>query len=170
MSETTRQDAIPEMRQRGWEEQTEHEAYPLVALKNIVVFPHNSNAITVAREKTVRAIEEAMMRRNQMLIASKQTDVEIVDPEEYEICTIGTLVEATSVQRQRDGTLQILLRGIQRVRLIEFIEDDPFFQVRVQPLTEVQHRGPQADSFVRHAINLFRAIRTAQSPFLSRRY
>ncbi|HCI79640.1 MAG TPA: endopeptidase La [Ktedonobacter sp.] len=155
MSETTRQDAIPEMRQRGWEEQTEHEAYPLVALKNIVVFPHNSNAITVAREKTVRAIEEAMMRPNHMLIASKQTDVEIVDPEEYEICTIGTLVEATSVQRQRDGTLQILLRGIQRVRLIEFIEDDPFFQVRVQPLTEVQHRGPQADSFVRHAINLF---------------
>ena len=155
MSETTRQDAIAEMRQRGWDEQVEHEVYPLVALKNIVVFPHNSNAITVAREKSVRAIEEAMMRSSHTLIASKQTNVEIVDPQEHEICTIGTLVEATSVQRQRDGTLQILLRGIQRVRLTEFLDDDPFFQVRVQPLTEIQHRGTQADSFVRHAINLF---------------
>ena len=155
MDEATRQNATTEMRQSGWDEHMEHEVYPLVALRNVVVFPHNSHAITVVRDKTVRAIEEAMMRPNHTLIASKQTDVDIVDPQTQDICTIGTLVEAASVQRQRDGGLQILLRGIQRVRLTEFLDDDLFFRVRVQSLTEVQHRGPQADSFVRHAINLF---------------
>lgn len=158
MSESTRQDGpsgLPELRQSGWSEQHEHEVYPLVALKNVVVFPHNSHAITVAREKTVRAVEEAMMRSDRTLIASKQMNVDIADPQAHEICTIGTLVEAASIQRQRDGSLQILLRGIQRVRLTEFLEDEPFFRVHVQPLPEVQHRGPQADSFVRHAINLF---------------
>src|SRR5437763_16966910 len=87
------------------------EVYPLVALKNIVVFPHNRHALTVAREKTVRAIEEAMMRPDRTLIAAMQCDPGLDDPQPKDIYPIGTLVDISTMHRQADGSLQILVRG-----------------------------------------------------------
>src|SRR5438876_7579430 len=62
--------------------------YPLVALKNIVVFPHNRHALTIAREKTVRAVEEAMMRPDRTLITTTQRDADIDDPQPKDVFEI----------------------------------------------------------------------------------
>src|SRR5438105_14633851 len=94
-----------------------HDAYPLVALKNLVAFPHNRLALPIAREKSVRAIEEAMMRPDHTLIAATQRNAEIDDPQAQDIYAIGALVEVTTMHRQQDGSLQVLVRGISRVEL-----------------------------------------------------
>ena len=129
--------------------------YPLVALKNIVVFPHNRHALAVAREKTVRAIEEAMMRPERTLVAATQRNPDIDDPHMHDVYAIGTLVEVTTMHTQQDGSLQIVVRGIRRVQLEEFVETDPYINVRISEPQESQTRGPQADALVRHATNLF---------------
>src|SRR5258708_5399635 len=131
------------------------EMYPLVALKNIVVFPHNRHALAIAREKTVRAIEEAMMRPDRILVTATQRDPDIDDPQSKDIYSIGTLVEVTTMHRQQDGSLQVLVRGIQRIQIDEYIDSDPFITVKVNSLQEPQTKGPQADALVRHATNLF---------------
>ena len=59
--------------------QDTNEEYPLVALKNIVVFPHNRHALTVAREKSVRAIEEAWLRPEHLLVAAKPSAAALMD-------------------------------------------------------------------------------------------
>jgi ATP-dependent Lon protease len=129
--------------------------YPLVALKNIVVFPHNRHALTIAREKTVRAVEEAMMRPDRTLITTTQRDPDIDDPQPKDVFEIGALAEVTTMHRQQDGSLQVLVRGISRVKIEEYIDSEPFFRVRVSMPPEPQVKGPQADALVRHATNLF---------------
>lgn len=129
--------------------------YPLVALKGIVVFPHNRHALAVAREKTVRAIEEAMMRPDRMIITATQRNAELDDPDTKDIYLTCTLAEVTTMHRQQDGSLQVLVRGISRVRVLEYVETEPFIRVKVEMPPEPQVKGPQADALVRHATNLF---------------
>ena len=129
--------------------------YPLVALKNVVVFPHNSHALVIGREKMVRAFEEAMMHPDRMLVVVMQRSTEIADPQMQDVFPIGTLVEVSSIQRQQDGTIQALVRGISRVAIAAFLEDEPFLRVEVSLQQEPHHKGPQADALVRYATNLF---------------
>ncbi len=155
MNEQERQEILPDI----------HETYPLVALKSVVVFPHNRHALAVAREKTMRAVEEAMMRPDRTMVAATQRNPDLDEPQNKDIFSVGTLVEVTAMHRQQDGSLQVLVRGIQRVRIEEFIETEPFMTVHVSSMPETQMKGPQADALVRHATSLFE--RYAQ---LSRRF
>ena len=133
----------------------ENDVYPLVALKNVVVFPHNSHALVIGREKMVRATEEAMMQPEHTMVAVMQRSTEIADPQVEDLFHIGTLIEVSSIQRQQDGTIQALVRGIQRVKITELLEDEPFLRARITPQQEPQHKGPQADALIRYATNLF---------------
>ncbi|BCL82325.1 Lon protease [Ktedonobacteria bacterium brp13] len=130
--------------------------YPLIALKNIVAFPQNRQALTIAREKTVRAIEEAMLNPNHLLITVAQRDANIDDPQAKDLYAIGTLAEVVTMHRQQDGSsLQVLIRGICRVTISEYTEFEPFIRVRAQPEEETLATGPQVDALVRHATSLF---------------
>src|SRR5438034_6867604 len=102
--------------------QDTQETYPLVALKNMVVFPRTRMTLAIAREKSVRAVEEAMMGPGHTLIASAQRDPEVDDPEPKDIYPTGTLVEITTIHHQQDGSLQILLNGLRRVQIDEFLD------------------------------------------------
>ncbi len=145
MSEQKRLDVVQDL----------SEGYPLVALKSIVAFPHNRQALPIAREKTIRAIEEAMMQSKHILVAVTQRSIEIDNPQPKDLYEIGTLVEVVTTHRQQDGSMQVLIRGIQRVTIDEFLDDDPFIRVRVTDLQESQTTGPQADALIRHTIGLF---------------
>lgn len=129
--------------------------YPLVALKNMVVFPRTRITLSMLREKSIRAVEEALMQPEHVLITASQLDVEIEDPQPRDIYLNGTLVEITTMHRQQDGSFQVLFNGLRRVHIDEFIEQEPFMRVAVSQLQEPQQQGPQADALVRHATNLF---------------
>ena len=131
------------------------ETYPLVALKNMVVFPRTRMTLAVAREKSVRAVEEAMMQPERLLVASSQRDPDIDDPQPKDIYPVGTLVEVTTLHRQPDGSFQILLTGIRRVQIEEYDELEPFLRVSVTTPQEIHTHDTQADALVRHATNLF---------------
>src|SRR5438876_668722 len=131
------------------------EVYPLVALKNMVVFPRTRMTLAIAREKSVRAVEEAMMRPDRALITACQRDPDIEDPQPKDINPTGALVEITTMHRQQDGSLQVLLSGLHRVTIEEYLDQEPFMRVSVDTPQEPQARGPQADALVRHATNLF---------------
>ncbi len=131
------------------------ETYPLVALKNMVVFPRTRMTLAVAREKSVRAVEEAMMQPERLLVASSQRAPDIDDPQPKDIYPVGTLVEVTTLHRQPDGSFQILLTGIRRVQIEEYDELEPFLRVSVTTPQEIHTHDTQADALVRHATNLF---------------
>ncbi len=136
-------------------DQEANDTYPLVALKNMVVFPRTRMTLAIAREKSVRAVEEAMMRSDHFLVAAAQRNPDIDDPQPKDIFPTGALVEITTMHRQQDGSLQVLLSGLRRVQIDEYIDQEPFLRVTVNAPQEPQARGPQADALVRHATNLF---------------
>lgn len=146
MNDQERQDAV---------HNTNEQEYPLVALKSIVAFPHNRQALGFAREKTVRAVEEAMLRPDHLMVAVTQRDADIDDPQQKDIFSIGSLVEVVTMHRQQDGGMQVLVRGISRVRIEEYLDWEPFMRVKVCFPDEMEARGPQADALVRHATHLF---------------
>jgi ATP-dependent Lon protease len=135
--------------------QDTNEEYPLVALKNMVVFPRTRMTLAIARDRSVRAVEEAMMRPDRALVTASQRNPDIDDPQAKDIYTAGALVEITTMHRQQDGSLQVLLSGLRRVHIEEYIDFDPFIRVRVDIPQEPHARGSQADALVRHATNLF---------------
>src|SRR5579859_5975930 len=129
--------------------------YPLVALVSIVAFPHNKQALPIAREKTVRAIEEAMLRPDHTLVAATQRNVDIDDPQPEDIFPTATLVEVKTMYRQSDGSIQVVLNGLNRVQIEEYLDTDPFLRVKVAICDDTQVNGPQADALVHHATSLF---------------
>jgi len=134
---------------------TDANEYPLVALKTIVAFPHNRQTLVIASEKTVRAIEDAMMRPDRKLVASTRRSVDIDDPQPKDIFSVGTLAEVKTMHREQNGGLQVLISGLSRVKIEEYVDTDPFFRVRVTLQPELQSHGPQAEALVRHATSLF---------------
>ncbi len=103
----------------------------------------------------MRAIEEAMMRPDRMLITGTQRSADIDDPQPKDIYSVGTLVEVSTMHRQQDGSLQVLVRGVSRVQIEEYLDIEPFIRVNISTPSEPQAKGPQADALVRHATNLF---------------
>ena len=151
MSDAEHQDIALNV-QRTWDG---NDVYPLIALKNVVVFPHNSHALVIGREKMVRATEEAMMQPEHTMVVVMQYSTEIADPQVQDLFQVGTLIEVSSIKRQQDGTVQALVRGIQRVKIVELLDDEPFLHARVSTQQEPHHKGPQADALIRYATNLF---------------
>ncbi|SFG17049.1 ATP-dependent Lon protease [Palleronia marisminoris] len=113
---------------------TEH-TYPVLPLRDIVVFPHMIVPLFVGREKSVRALEEVMADDKQILLAS-QIDPGQDDPDSDGIYTSGVLANVLQLLKLPDGTVKVLVEGRARVRITEFVENDRFFEAEAEELTE----------------------------------
>ena len=128
--------------------------YPVVPLKNTVIFPRTRVNLTIGRDKSIRAVEEAH-RTGSQFIAAAQREEALDDPTPDDIYSTATLVEIVSYQPQPDGTIQISVEGLRRVHIKEWIERDPYLRVAATRPNEPNPTGAQADALVRYAINLF---------------
>jgi ATP-dependent Lon protease len=95
-------------------------SYPLVPLKNTVVFPRTRVTLTIGREKSIRAVEEALAHDRQF-IAGTQCKADLDDPQPEDIFPTATLVDIISHQRQaQEGTIQLVVEGVRRVKIVEY--------------------------------------------------
>jgi ATP-dependent Lon protease len=137
------------------EEPRNARSYPLVPLKNTVVFPRTRVTLTIGREKSIRAVEEALANDRQF-IAATQTKAELDDPQPDDIHSTATLVDIISFQRQaQENTIQLVVEGVRRVKIVQYGETEPFLKAEVHKPVEPTPSGPQAEALVRHAISLF---------------
>ena len=111
-------------------------SYPVLPLRDIVVFPHMIVPLFVGREKSVRALEEVMADDKQILLSS-QIDPGADDPESDGIFRAGVLANVLQLLKLPDGTVKVLVEGQARVRITEFLENDNFFEARAEYLTEM---------------------------------
>lgn len=111
-------------------------SYPVLPLRDIVVFPHMIVPLFVGREKSVRALEEVMADDKQILLSS-QIDASVDDPETDGIYKAGVLANVLQLLKLPDGTVKVLVEGVARVRITEFLDNDSFFEARAEYLTEM---------------------------------
>ena len=111
-------------------------SYPVLPLRDIVVFPHMIVPLFVGREKSVRALEEVMADDKQILLSS-QIDPAEDDPESEGIYSVGVLANVLQLLKLPDGTVKVLVEGHARVTITEYLENDNFFEARAEYLTEI---------------------------------
>ncbi|WP_137700258.1 endopeptidase La [Marimonas lutisalis] len=111
-------------------------SYPVLPLRDIVVFPHMIVPLFVGREKSVRALEEVMADDKQILLAS-QIDPTVDDPTTDGIYKAGVLANVLQLLKLPDGTVKVLVEGQARVRITEYLENEEFFEASPEYLTEM---------------------------------
>lgn len=121
--------------------------YPMMPLRDIVVFPHMVAPLVVGRDRSIKALEEAMARRSEIFLVA-QRDATEDDPSEESVHTVGTIATVMQLLRLPDGTIKALLEGKRRGRIVRHLPNADYFVVKVDE-EEATEDGPEATAFVR---------------------
>ena len=124
-------------------------SYPVLPLRDIVVFPHMIVPLFVGRDKSVRALEEVMQDDKQILLSS-QVDPGQDDPDQEGIYKAGVLANVLQLLKLPDGTVKVLVEGRSRVRITHFIENEQFFEAGCEYLTEMPGEPDELEALVRN--------------------
>ncbi|MFT6694975.1 MAG: ATP-dependent Lon protease [Paracoccaceae bacterium] len=116
------------------------QTYPVLTLREVVVFPHMIVPLFVGREKSVRALEEVMGEDKEILLSS-QMDPSVDDPTPEGIYPVGVLANVLQLLKLPDGTVKVLVEGRKRVRITEYVDNDEFFEAHAEVLEE-EHGDP----------------------------
>lgn len=130
------------------------QSYPVLPLRDIVVFPHMVVPLFVGREKSVKALEEVMSQDKQILL-SAQIDPSVDDPEADGIYRMGVLANVLQLLKLPDGTVKVLVEGEKRVQITDFVENDRFFEASVAELFEVEGDPAAVTALVRSVAEEF---------------
>jgi ATP-dependent Lon protease len=129
--------------------------WPLVPLRESVVFPRLVVPLGVGREKSVAAINAAMSLEPHHIVLAAQRDAEVDDVGEDGIYRIGTVAQIVRVLRIPDGSAQIIVQGISRVRIDRFVQATPYFVVEVTPIEDEVPRTVELEALIRNVRGLF---------------
>ena len=117
-------------------------AYPLLPLREMVVFPGNVSSLIVGREKSLDATRKAMEEDRRIILVAQRT-TEVVIPGQADLYDVGVMCEILQLLKMPDGTFKILVEGIDRVVIKEFLDDADYSKVKVSPLMTLE---PETDS------------------------
>ena len=126
------------------------ETVPVLPVRDMVVYPFMILPLYVGREKSIRAVEEALSRDRLILLVA-QKDAEVEDPNSQEIYPVGTVTMIMRVLKMPDGRVKILVQGLARTRILEFLRKEPYFEARIAEILddEVPTMGVELEALIR---------------------
>ena len=130
---------------------------PLLPVRDNVYFPHMLFPLFVGREKSVRALEEATAARRYLLLVA-QRDMTVEDPDPEDMFRVGVVAEALQILKVPDGTVRVMLEGLERVQILRFLQEEPFFRVQVRPLRSRQVRSLEVEALMRSITSQFEQL------------
>ncbi|MBI5238461.1 MAG: LON peptidase substrate-binding domain-containing protein, partial [Deltaproteobacteria bacterium] len=134
---------------------------PLLAVRDVVVFPNMVLPLFVGRETSVQAIEAALAQ-DRLLFLATQKDQTIEEPDPEDIYGMGTVSLILRMLKLPDGRLKILVQGKAKARIHEFLKERPYFQVALEVVPEapVGAISPEAEALMRNAREMSEKILT----------
>ena len=128
--------------------------FPVLPLRDIVVFPHMIVPLFVGREKSVRALEDVMQDDKQILLLT-QKDAAQDDPGPEDLYTVGTIGTILQLLKLPDGTVKVLVEGGERASIVDFTENEDFFQAYAEVLPEDESDEKEAEALARSVVTQF---------------
>jgi ATP-dependent Lon protease len=127
---------------------------PLLAVRDVVMFPHMVLPLSVGRPKSVKAIEAAMAKHGKMLVVAAQKDVGVEDPKVDDVYKAGVLVEVVQYLRMPDGALRVFLQGHARATLAEmrYAESEGHWSADLSYPETVEKPNAETKALMRHVI------------------
>lgn len=114
----------------------------------MLVFPHMTVHLEVGREKSLNAVNEAMVR-DRLIVLASQKETAVEQPEPQDIQAVGTLAEVKQLVKLPTGTYRVLVSSVTRCRIDQFLRADPFFRVKIEELEDDEERTPEIEAMMR---------------------
>ena len=130
------------------------EVLAVLPLRNIVVFPGMIVPLFVGRDKSIRALEDVMADDKQIMLVA-QRDGDLDDPSEEDVYDIGTVGTILQLLKLPDGTVKVLVEGLRRAKLVEFVPNESFFQASVIGIEEEDLDSPDLASLSKTVVGQF---------------
>jgi len=127
---------------------------PLLPLRDVAIFPYMVAPLFVGREKSIRALEEAMKKDKEILLAS-QKDANTNDPKEEDIYRIGTIGTIVQMLRLPDGTVKVLVEGKSRAKILNYVPNPSFFVIEAERISEEGNLGVESEALMRTIVTAF---------------
>ncbi len=124
------------------------EKLPLLPVRDLVIFPQMIIPLLIGRDKSVNAIEEAMVH-NRFIFLSTQKEANIDNPKEKDIYSIGTVGEILQWLKMPDGTAKVLVEGLTRAKIKRFLPNRYFFQVKITKLEKEIEKTSEVEALMR---------------------
>ncbi len=128
--------------------------YPVLPLRDIVVFPHMIVPLFVGREKSVRALEDVMKDDKQILLVAQKNAAQD-DPTSADIFSVGTVGTVLQLLKLPDGTVKVLVEGNRRARILRYAENPSFFQAYAEAISEKGGEQAEIEALTRTVIGQF---------------
>src|SRR5262250_3276212 len=128
--------------------------YPVLPLRDIVVFTHMIVKLLVGREKSVRTLEDVMKDDKQILLVTQKNAAQD-DPLTSDIFTVGTVGTVLQLLKLPDGTFKVLVEGGQRARIVRFTDNNLFFQAAAETIAENAGEQQETEALARTVVAQF---------------
>ena len=125
--------------------------YPVLPLRDIVVYPKMIVPLFVGREKSIRALQEVVDVDGNIILAT-QKDAAIEDPTPDDIYDVGTLGTVVQLLRLPDGTVKVLIEGLERVRIEKFVKNEEFMEATASVMPEDKTDSVELEALVRKSV------------------
>ena len=132
----------------------ETHSYPVLPLRDIVVFPHNIVPLFVGREKSIRALEE-VMKNDALVLLATQKNASDDDPAPESIYETGTLASVLQLLKLPDGTVKVLVEGLERARVEKYSPRTEYYEATAVALADTDAKSVEAEALARSVVSDF---------------
>src|SRR3989440_1412950 len=130
---------------------------PILPLKDTVIYPFAVQPLGVGQERSIHLIDEVMQgNRMVVLVAQKSAEIEQAGPDD--IFTIGTASRIARMIRMPDGTIQIIVQGLERVAIGEFTQEKPYLVAHITPKPDIQEEDDETEAIKRNVVSYFQRL------------
>ena len=132
----------------------------MVALKNVVLFPRIIIPLVVQRPKSIAGLEHALTKDGLIVFVAQKNLKDQAEPADF--FRVGTVGRIVSTNRLTDGSFNINVEGITRVKITDFTQSEPFFQAKVEPITPDYRETVANEALARNIIEQFKKVTEAK--------
>jgi ATP-dependent Lon protease len=133
------------------------EALPVLPLREAVVFPLTALPLAVGTPRSLRLVDD-VMRGNRLLALVAQRDAKAEPATPEDLHRMGTVGVIHQLARSPDGSVRLMVQGLERIRVLDFVSTEPYLVSRVQPAPEAPAQGTEVDALRRAVLDIFRRL------------
>ncbi|MBP7254976.1 MAG: LON peptidase substrate-binding domain-containing protein, partial [Negativicutes bacterium] len=127
---------------------------PLLPLRGVMVFPYMIIHLDVGREKSIAALEKAMVQ-DRLIMLSTQKDANTDKPEPDDIFKVGTVAEVKQLLKLPGGTIRVLVEGLYRAEIVEYISEEPYYEVEINEFKDAEEKPTDVEALTRVVVSQF---------------
>jgi len=133
------------------------EVLAILPLRGVVVYPLTFQALNVGQPRSIQLVDDATVTKQVIgLVASR--DPEIEEPGPDDVYSIGVAADIHRMIKAPDGTIRLLVQGVERIRIEEWVTDEPYLKARVTPLPDEAEESIEVEALMRNAVDLLRRM------------